>query len=125
MKVTQKKKTILVVDDEKEICKIIQKILIQEGYAISIALNGKDALRHIKEKPVDLMLIDLKMPTMNGLEVIKEAHEICADLKAILLTAYGTAASARSALYLGVHDFLTKPFDNKLLKKVVREALRA
>ena len=118
-----KKKSILIVDDEEQICRIIQKVLSQEGYLTSTALSGEEALKQLKKTPVDLVILDLKMPSMDGLEMLKRARRFQKKLRAILLTAYGTASSAREAMNLGVYDFLTKPFDNQLLKKVVREAL--
>lgn len=118
-----KKKSILVVDDEEQICNVIKKVLLQEGYQIFTAFNGEKALSQLKKNPVDLMLVDLKMPSMNGLELLKQARAIQKNLKSILLTAYGTASTAREAMLLGVYDFLTKPFDNQLLKKVVKETL--
>lgn len=117
------KKRILIVDDEEQICKVIRKILSNEGYHILTALNGEEALKHLKKNRIDLALVDLKMPVMDGLEMLKQARALRKNLKAILLTAYGTASSARDAMVLGVYDFLTKPFDIELLKKVVREAL--
>lgn len=123
MKTNQKKKRILVVDDEEQICRVIRKILSQDGYHILIALNGEEALKHLRKNRIDLALVDLKMPVMDGLEMLKQARALRKNLKAILLTAYGTASSARDAMALGVYDFLTKPFDIELLKKVVREAL--
>lgn len=123
MKKTPKKKTILIVDDEEQICNVIKKVLLQEGYQIFTAFNGKTALGQLKKWPVDLMLVDLKMPAMNGLELLQQARGLQKNLRSILLTAYGTASSAREALFLGVFDFVAKPFDIRLLKKVVREAL--
>jgi len=123
MKNNQKKKCILVVDDEVQICNLIKKVLLQEGYQIFTAFDGGKAIHQLKKNPVDLMLVDLKMPSMNGLELLQEARGIQKHLKSILLTAYGTASAARSAMFLGVFDFLTKPFDIQLLKKVVKEAL--
>ncbi len=123
MKTAPKKKRILVVDDEEQICRVIQKILSQEGYDVLTALGGEEALKHLKETFVDLILVDLKMPTMDGLELLRQGSRIQKKLKSILLTAYGTVSSAREAMMLGVYDFLTKPFDNQLLKKVVKEAL--
>lgn len=125
MKSHPKKKCILVVDDEVKICGIIQKVLSQEGYHILTAFSGEEALKKLKKTPVDLILVDLKMPAMDGLEMLKQARAIQKNLRAVLLTAYGTASSARDAMALGVYDFLTKPFDNQLLKKVVKEALGA
>jgi len=123
MKRDPKKKTILVVDDEEQICNLIKKVLLQEGYQIFTAFNGEEALSQLKKSPMDLMLVDLKMPVMNGLELLQQARTIRKNLRSILLTAFGTASSARDAMFLGVFDFLTKPFDIHLLKKVVKEAL--
>lgn len=123
MRQNQKKRSILVVDDEAEVCKVIQKVLSQEGYFILTTTSGEEALKKLKKARIDLALVDLKMPTMDGLELVKQARGIQKNLKAIFLTAYGTAAAAREAMTLGVFDFLTKPFDNQLLKKVVREIL--
>lgn len=123
MENNQKKKRILVVDDEVQICNLIKKMLLQEGYQIFTAFSGEEALNQIKKNSMDLMLVDLKMPSMNGLELLQQARDLQKNLKSILLTAYGTASSARDAMFLGVFDFLTKPFDIKLLKKVVKEAL--
>jgi len=125
MKGHQKKRCILVVDDEVQICNVVQKVLTQEGYRMLTASSGEEALKQLKKTPVDLILLDLRMPTLDGLETLKQARLIQTTLKAVLLTAYGTAANARDAMLLGVYDFLTKPFDNQLLKKVVKEALGA
>ncbi len=125
MKGHQKTRWILVVDDEVQVCNVVQKVLTQEGYRMLTASSGEEALKQLKKTPVDLILLDLKMPTLDGLETLKQARLIQTTLKAVLLTAYGTAANARDAMLLGVYDFLTKPFDNQLLKKVVKEALGA
>jgi len=125
MKAHQKKRCILVVDDEVQACNVVQKVLTQEGYRILTAFSGKEALKQLKKIPVDLLLLDLKMPTQDGLETLKQACLVQRNLKAVLSTAYGTASNARDAMLLGVYDFLTKPFDNQLLKKAVKEALGA
>ena len=116
--------SILIVDDEAQILKILAKILSGEGYKTFTALSGAQALEHIKSNHIDLMVVDLKMPNMDGLETLKKAKEIQCDIRAILLTGYGTATSAREAMLLGVSDFIAKPFDNKVLKKLVREVLK-
>jgi DNA-binding NtrC family response regulator len=125
MKLKKIKSHILIVDDEKEICNIIQKILSSEGYQTQTANSGADAIKYLKTTLVDLMIVDIKMPNMDGLETLKQAHAIQKNLRAIFLTAYGTPPSAREALQLGAYDFIAKPFDNKLLKKVVKEVINA
>lgn len=118
------KKYILVVDDEVGIGKVIKKVLSRDGYHVFIASSGEDGLRQLEESAVDLLLVDLKMPTMSGLEMLRQARATHKNLRAILMTAYGTVSSARKAMFFGVYDFLTKPFDNRLLRKVVKEALK-
>ncbi|MDI6807464.1 MAG: response regulator [Candidatus Eisenbacteria bacterium] len=125
MKSSQKKKRVLVVDDEVQICNIVQKVLSREGYHIVTALSGDEALKQLEKTAVDLILVDLKMPGMDGLEMLRQARDIQGSLRAVLMTAYGTASSARNAMALGVCDFVAKPFDNRLLKKVVKEVLGA
>lgn len=101
---------------------MVQKVLSKEGFKVLIASSGEAALKQLKKTPIDLILLDLKMPVMDGLEMLKCARTIQKNLKAIFLTAYGTVAAAREAMTLGVFDFITKPFDNQLLKKIVKEA---
>lgn len=120
---TPKKNKILVVDDEREICNILEKVLSQAGLQVITAFSGAEALRALKKTPVDLAVIDLKMAGLDGLETLKRLRELQKNLKAIILTAYGTATTARDAMGLGVYEFLTKPFDNKVLIKAVKGAL--
>lgn len=117
-------KCVLVVDDEQQMVDIIKKILEQEGYQVFAEINAHSALRALDNIQIDLMLIDLKMPEMDGVELLKLARTKSKELPAIFLTAYGTAHSARDAMELGACDFLSKPFDNQILREAVKEALR-
>lgn len=117
------KKTILIVDDEKELCKILSDSLSQNHYRVLIAFDGKRALHLVKEEKPDLILLDIKMPRMNGLEVLKKTKKMKKEIVVIMLTAYGTLETARKAMQLGAYDYLTKPFDLFNLKSLVKEAL--
>ncbi|MDI6761738.1 MAG: response regulator [Thermodesulfobacteriota bacterium] len=117
------KKTILIVDDEKELCKILSDSLSQNHYRVFVAFDGKRALQLVKEEKPDLILLDIKMPRMNGIEVLKKIKKMKKEIVVIMLTAYGTLETARKAMKLGAYDYLTKPFDLFNLKSLVKEAL--
>lgn len=114
---------ILVVDDEKGVCNILKKILVQDGYQVVTATSGARALTSLKKKPVDLVLLDIKMPGMDGIEMMRKLREFNKDVVVIILTAYGTLGTAREAMQLGAYDYITKPFDADFVKSMVREGL--
>ena len=117
------KHTILVVDDEKEICDLFQNFLTQEGYQVFIATNGAEAISLGKRNRLDLALVDIRMPGMDGIEVFQKLKKVKKDMEAIILTGYGTLKTAKEAMRLGAYDYLTKPFDLGLVKNIIREAL--
>ncbi|MEW6375297.1 MAG: response regulator [Thermodesulfobacteriota bacterium] len=116
------KKTILIVDDEKELCKILSDSLSQDRYRVLVAFNGKIALQLVKEEKPDLILLDIKMPRMNGIEVLKKVKKMRKEIVVIMLTAYGSLETARKAMKLGAYDYITKPFDLFHLKSLMKEA---
>ena len=118
-------KTILVVDDEVEIGRVLKKVLTLEGYRILVTTSGQSALSLLRKEQVNLILLDLKMPRMGGLEVLKKvrAQKRKGGIPVVMLTAYGSVSSAREAMTLGAVDYLTKPFDLDAVKSAVREAL--
>ncbi|HSO11060.1 MAG TPA: response regulator transcription factor [Anaerolineales bacterium] len=103
------KPNILVVDDEPVARQSLSEILRLEGYTVNSVPNGQAAVEHVRTHPVDLMVVDLRMPGMDGLEVIQVINQISPETEVILLTAFGTTESAISALRLRVHDYLLKP----------------
>lgn len=115
--------TILIVDDEVALCKVLQKTLTREGYSSLIAKDGLEALKIIKKQKIDLILLDLQMPQMTGLEFLQKATKINKLPPTIILTAHGSLSSAREAMQLGALDYLTKPFDLDEVIKVVKETL--
>lgn len=117
------KHTILVVDDEKEICNLFQDTLVQEGYQVLTATNGKEAVSLGKQNRFDLALLDIKMPGMDGIEVFQKLKKVKKDMQVIMLTGYGTLKTAKEAMKLGAYDFLTKPFDLGLVKNIIHQAL--
>jgi len=117
-------KAILVVDDEKEICTVLSDNLSQEGYRVFTANNGKTALELVKKEKPDLVLLDIRMPEMDGIEVLRRIKKIKKEIVVIMLTAYGTLETARKAMKLGAYDYITKPFDLFSLKSIVKEGLK-
>ncbi len=114
---------ILVVDDEPSMRELLQIVLRREGYEVLLAENGRAALATLERQPVDVLISDIKMPDMSGVEVLREAKRLDADLVGIMVTAYASTDTAVEALRLGAYDYLTKPFDVDELKAKVRNAL--
>jgi len=103
------KSNILVVDDENVARQSLTEILKLEGYNVVSLPNGQAAVEHVRTHPVDLMVVDLRMPGMDGLQVIQVVNQASPDTEVILLTAHGSTDSAIQALRLRIHDYLTKP----------------
>ncbi len=103
------KANILVVDDEPVARQSLSDILKLEGYFVVAVSNGQAAVEQIRTRTIDLMVVDLKMPGMNGLEVIQVVNQTSPDTEVILLTAHGSLESATQALRLRIHDYLLKP----------------
>jgi len=115
--------TILIVDDEKNYLVVLEALLGPEGYEILTTDNAPDALRQVREADLDLVITDMKMPKMNGMELLEEAKSIKPDLPVIIMTAYGTIELAVEAMKKHAYDYITKPFQNEQLKLTVKKAL--
>ncbi|MEW6275549.1 MAG: sigma-54 dependent transcriptional regulator [Bacillota bacterium] len=114
---------ILIIDDEKHLCWALEKAMRQEGYQALSTTSSKKGLELIKEESPSLVILDLKMPEMDGLEVLRRAREILPGLPVIILTAHGTIETAIEAMKIGAVDYLTKPFDLDELKIVIKQNL--
>jgi len=114
---------ILLVDDEEAIRQSLGELLKLEGYEVTLAENGNMAVNLLQSRVFDLVLLDLKMPGMSGLEVLYWINAHVPDTKVIFLTAYGTLESAIEALRYGVHDYLLKPVSSQEILQSIRKAL--
>jgi DNA-binding response OmpR family regulator len=114
---------ILVVDDEPVIRDSLRDVLQAEGYQIDCAENGEAAIEALKQADYDLMLLDIRMPGMSGIEVLQYAGQIAPDTKVILLTAHGTLETAVDALRHGAHDYILKPASSSSILGSVARAL--
>lgn len=116
-------KRVLVIDDEKNMRWAIKKALEKEGYMIYEAANGQEGLEKLEETYPNLILLDLRMPIMDGMEALQRIKKINEDIPVIMLTAHGTMESAVEAMKLGALDYISKPFDIEELKILIKKAL--
>ncbi|MDA1195749.1 MAG: response regulator [Planctomycetota bacterium] len=119
------KARIVVVDDEPQIRELLKAALCREGYEVTTFADGREALRSIESEPIDVLITDLRMPTISGLDLIRTAKETRPELGSILITAYASTETAVQALRFGADDYLTKPFSIDALRKVVSRVLSA
>jgi DNA-binding response OmpR family regulator len=115
--------TILVVDDEPAVCISLEGVLAREGYRCFSATDGPTALEIMDEHPIDLVLLDLRMPMMSGLELLHIIHQKWPNTVTMVLTGYGTLESALTALRNGAHDYLLKPSTPEDIQTSVRRGL--
>ena len=114
---------ILIVDDEEHFRTILTTIMEEEGFKVLEAQDGDTALRKIRVNSPDIMLTDVKMPGMDGWELLKKAKDLDPDLPVVMVTAFADIPGAIGAIREGAHDYLPKPFDNYEVIRVVRRAL--
>ncbi|MGC1216470.1 MAG: response regulator [Phormidesmis sp.] len=114
---------ILVADDEKSIRLTISQALASQGYEVATATDGKTALEKMESMPVDLLLLDISMPGMDGIEVLKKAIAQRPSLKVVMISAHGSVDDAVSAMKLGAVDYLQKPFTPSELRELVERVL--
>ena len=116
---------ILVIDDDDQLRKSFEKLLAEEGYSVKSAPSGEAGLTRIQEEIPDLVVLDMRLPGMNGLETFQTIHEIEPKLPVIMMTAYGTTETAIKATKMGAFDYILKPFEIPDMLTVIAQALEA
>jgi two-component system response regulator PilR (NtrC family) len=119
----ERKPRILVVDDERSMRELLAIVLRREGYEVVLAENGREAVDALERGGVDILISDIKMPDMSGVDVLRAAKQIDQDILGIMITAFASTDTAVEAMRLGACDYLSKPFDIDLLKMKVREKI--
>ncbi len=114
---------ILIVDDEQSYRQLLSLVFEGDGHSIRVGKNGREALDLLEEDPAEIIISDVRMPDMDGIELLRNAREIMPDIGVILMTAFATVDNARDAFILGADDFIQKPFDVEELKLIVKKTL--
>jgi two-component system, NtrC family, response regulator PilR len=114
---------ILVVDDEKSMRDFLTIMLKKEGYGIVAAESGRDALAAVQGEIFDLVITDVKMPEVDGIEVLKAVKEISPETVVLVITAFATTETAVEAMKLGAYDYIIKPFKVDEIKLIIQKAL--
>jgi two-component system, NtrC family, response regulator HydG len=114
---------VLVVDDEPELCRALGKLLARNGYSVLTAGDGEEGLTLLRQNEVHLVLTDLIMPRMGGLDLLKAGRVLSPDTEFVVITGHGTIEAAVDAMKLGAYDFIEKPFTSAVTLKTVRKAM--
>ncbi|MEB2312851.1 MAG: sigma-54 dependent transcriptional regulator [Sorangiineae bacterium] len=117
------RKQILVADDEPNLRRVLSAQLVRDGYDVHTAEDGEQALELLREHHVDLLITDLRMPKLDGMELLRRAVELDEGLPVVMITAHGTVDNAVEALKTGAFDYITKPFDQAEVRTIVKKAL--
>lgn len=116
--------TIIIIDDDPDMCLALSELLKEDGYNVLTACNGGDGIKFIEEKRPDLVLLDYRLPDIDGMKVLEEIKKIDKKIPVIMLTAYGEIKSAVQAMKSGVFDYITKPFENEEISLVIKKAVQ-
>lgn len=114
---------IVVIDDEVEICRLLKDVLTAQGYTVSTACDPAEGVWMVKKLRPDLLMLDVDMPKMSGIEVLRWIKETDEAVAAIIMTGSGSVASKKAAMRQGAYGFIAKPFDLGHVKALVRDAL--
>ena len=114
---------LLIVDDEQSYRQLLSLVFEGDGHHIRTAMNGRDAVAKLQEEAAEVIITDVRMPDMDGIELLRAAREFLPDVGVVLMTAFATVDTAREAFKLGADDFIQKPFDVEELKIIVKKAL--
>ncbi|HZW82000.1 MAG TPA: sigma-54 dependent transcriptional regulator [Candidatus Deferrimicrobium sp.] len=119
------KAKILVADDEESVRGLLTRVLVKQGYLVETAVNGEEVLNKVREKEFQVLIMDIRMPKLDGMEAFKLLRRDHPALNIIMMTAFSTAETTLEAMRLGAFDYLTKPFDLAQIKAVISKAVNS
>lgn len=114
---------VLVIDDEKVMCNLLRDSLSEQGYKVTVTQKARDGLQHVRNNLFDLVITDLKMPEVDGIEIMKRIKELDRDNMVVVITGYPSFETVREALRLGAYDYITKPFNLEEIFFIVKRAV--
>ena len=120
---TEEQGRLLVVDDEKSVRDLLERVLKEAGYDVVTAANGREALDKVSELKIELVLLDIKMPVMSGMEVLRQLATNWPEICVVMATAVADAQTAVEAMKLGAYDYITKPFNRDDVVLTVKRAV--
>jgi two-component system response regulator AtoC len=115
--------TVLITDDNELIRETLQKALVSEGYRVQLAKNGQECLEAVRHGDIDLILLDMRLPDINGIDILQRLRQTQSDSIVLMMTAYGDVESTKKALELGAFDFIRKPVTPKALVSIIKMAM--
>ena len=115
---------ILLIDDDESLNRVISYQLQQMGFKVQVATNGEDGLRLFQQHVFDIVITDLQLPGISGMELLSAIRRLDKEVIIIIITAYGTVENAIEASQLGADDYLTKPFGKETLRFVIEKAIQ-
>jgi CheY-like chemotaxis protein len=113
---------ILIIDDETDLRELMKEVLEEEGYQVFCAANGADGIQLNEEMNPDVILLDLRMPEMDGIETLRNIRKTDGTVNVVILTGYGCPDTIRDAADLNVSEYLSKPFENRELSSIIGKA---
>lgn len=117
------KPKIMVVDDEPDICELLTRFLTKRNYEVTSFTSGKKALEHLKTNGVNLILTDMNLPEMSGIELIKATKELKPNLPILVMTSHPGSGLMQKIIEMGISDYLAKPFNLDSLEKIIASRL--
>ncbi|TKJ34480.1 Fis family transcriptional regulator [bacterium (candidate division B38) B3_B38] len=120
----KKKGRMLVIDDEPSMQEVLKKLLNDDGYEVAVASSGKEGLHKLEQSGYDLVICDVMMPDMNGLQTLEEIKRLAPEQMVIMITAYGSVEDAVSSIKSGAFDYITRPYKNEAVLNAVQRAVR-
>lgn len=116
---------VLVIDDEPVVCRSCQKILSEEGYEVSTVFTGREGLEKVRQEYFDVMITDMKIPDISGIEVLEHIRREQPGMPVIMITGYASVDTAVQAMKLGAFDYLPKPFTPEEISGIIKKALES
>lgn len=114
---------LLIIDDEDTLCESLKRVFVRDGYEVDIAFSAEEAFDHLKEKTYDLIITDIILPGISGIDLLKKYKKEKPEQKIVIMTAYANLETAIEALRGGASDYIIKPLTHDEIKRVVRNAL--